>query len=882
MVTATERGGSLRPSKVESSVEFPHKAARPPSPPIRYELKSDSNTHGRYGIKRHRGRDKHEKPPTRNERSPTKTSPKASQTMKPKTPSRVNTSRVPTDDDDDNMSLISMTNLIADDVCRLQNCKYENIGPSITNGQSKGNESAIIDMNVNVKGKRNHRQQNHTTRASKPKKQHSSSGVWVNKPPLLTDYQTSDTGSMTSRSLSRSPQHSRRTMSINYESDSISEITPPRCAAFDIDRRENSKSGQKSGKKSGQKQSNPEETFREFLSSVATCLPTAGDFQHVQKSFSDAQTKFEITNQHGLFLHNHIQGQNLCHNPNLCNNQDNGKANLKSIAGKNKHSMLLKHGNDILDSNSVTSASSLPYFRNNSDRYNHLVNGRELAFLQASNDQKQRKFSRSWFKSRRESNKRRNNTNVVLPQQVTVSCRAPFDEPQDPCSVEGLWNQSRSFDENEKRLYSKATKQTQPSKGMFKKLLKRGKSKERRRPKQNDSGKHLSSKGASRSVMITAKDPTKWPPEENDALVSSCDDAHILEASKCVASTIVTAVTSPGETAMSALNSDVAMALVGAPPASAVALAVSNAKKKEISQNRKIEDQKHKEPSNDDVALVGPVWRSDEPAAKPTLPSPVKKPVRKSLPRCYHRNSHLMEDNLPQKLSCKRSQSYDSPTTSLAKSHSYSEDDFGQEDFKVVSIIGHDVSSTELERYGSMNLPHNGGMANTRMSERHQQVFAPSTQRNSGLKQRRGNTAGRYPRRNNSPTSFSSYSTSSSSDLSSSDETSSSSSLSVPKRPIRARSKPQNRMSRTRSVDAAIMNDVDDEDTSSSEAALEAALLTTPWRKDYETHMASKAYKSSSIGPLEPPKIQRTALPNANIPRISPPRKDIPMRRLLV
>ena len=673
-------------------------------------------------------------------------------------------------------------------------------------------------------------------------------------------------------------------MNVNYESDEISEITPPRCAAFDVGKRENSKPGQK--------QSNPEETFREFLSSVATCLPNASDFQHVQKSFSDAQTKFEITNKHGLPLHSHIRSQNLCHKPNLCDTNHQGvvgngkgKCNLKNIAGKNKHSMLLKHGSDILDSDSVTSASSLPYFRNNSDRYNHLVNGRELAYMQAANEAKQRKFSRSWFKSRRESNKRRNSSNVVPPHS-----EAPFDEPQGHCNGEGLWNQSRSFDENEKRLYSKATKQ--PIKGtktpIFKKLLKRGKSKERRRLKQKNSGKHVSP-SAARSVTITAKDPTKWPPEKKDTLVSSCDDPHILDASKCVASTIVTAVASPGETAMNVLNSDVAMALVGAPPASAVALAVSNAKKREISQNRKIEDEKNKEPSNGEVAVVGPVWKTDERTAKPVLPSPAKtKALKKSRPRCYHRNSDLMDDNFAPTLSWRKSRSYDSPTTSLTKSHSYSEDDFAQEDFKVVSIIGHDVSSTELERYGSMNLPHNGGMKNTLMSDRHQQVFAPSRPRNSGPTHRRNNSAVRYSNGNSSPTSFSSYSTSSSSDSSSIDETSSSSSSSVPKRPIRARSKPQSRIPRTRSVDAAIMNDADDEYTSGSDAALEAALLTTPWRKDYETHMASKGYKSgsavkaSSIGPLEPPKIQRTALPNANIPRISPPRKDIPMRRLLV
>ena len=257
------------------------------------------------------------------------------------------------------------------------------------------------------------------------------------------------------------------------------------------------------------------------------------------------------------------------------------------------------------------------------------------------------------------------------------------------------------------------------------------------------------------------------------------------------------------------------------------------------------------------------------------------KSSKKSRPRCYHRNSDLLDDDFAPTLSWRQSRSYDSPTNPIAKKHSYSEDDFGQEDFKVVSIIGHDISSSELERYGSLNLSHNGGVTNTFLSDRHQQVFCQSRKRSSVPRTQRNKT--RYSDGNNSPQSSMSYSTSSSSDSFSSDETTSSSSSSSPKRPIRVRSKPQTRVSRSR--DLRPMHDADDEYTSESEAAMEAALLATPWRKDYEKHMASKAKKAPvvpSIGPLEPPKIQRSALPYTSIPKISPPRKDVPMRKLLV
>ncbi len=847
-----------------SETEFPHNVARSPTPPIRYELKEDCNK--RYGIKRNRGKDKHPRPSNRTEHSPSKKTEQTREKMKSKSPSRINKPRVRADDDDDNMSLISMTNLIANDVCRLQNCKYDNIGPRIDN------ESSIIDLNISYKPQNN---------GNHPK--NSSSGVWVNKPTLLTDYQTSDTGSMTSRSHSRSSKHNRRMMNVNYESDTISEITPPRCAAaFEMGKR-----GSHQNNKSQQKQSTPEETFREFLSSVATCLPNASDLQHVQRTFSDAQTKFEITNKQGMPLRNHISSQNLCNGPTLCQKNQGVHPNA---SGNNTDFMLLKHGGNSFDDGSITSASSLPYFRNNSDRYNHLVNGRELAYMQAAKDGKPRKFSRSWFKK----SKRRNTTKVVPPQHVTV----PHDDPQGPCNMEGIWKQqSRSFDENEKRLSAKANKLTKPRKEaktpLFQKLLKRGKSKERKRLKDKQSGKQVSAATA-RSVTITANDPTKWPPGKDDVFVSSCDDAHVLEASKCVASTIVTAVSSPGETAMNVINSDVALALVGAPPASAVAVAISNAKKRETAQqqrNRTSEEQKDEAPSKDEVITIGPVWKNDKQAPKALMPPATRprpitetKSMKKSRPRCYHRNSDLLDDDFAPTLSWRKSRSYDSPANPIAKKHSYSEDDFGQENFKVVSIIGHDISSSELERYGSLNLSHNGGVTNTLFSDRHQQVFAKSKQRNALPRHRHSKG---YSNGNNSPTSSVSYSTSSS-DSFSSDETTSSSSSSSAKRPIRVRSKPQTRLKSPREVAAAsnaTMKDADNEYTSDSEAAMEAALLATPWRKDYETHMASKGSKSAvvpSIGPLEPPKIQRSALPRTSIPKISPPRKDVPMRRLLV
>ncbi len=793
-------------------------------------------------------------------------------------------------DVDDNMSLISMTNLIADDVCQLQNCRFENIGPDIQQRDVKKEYKTLKprDSRNGNFGNENttKRTTSNTTRRDRnselpnPKKTHAAYTVWDNHPPLdTTEYGTPDTGSLTSGQSRSSGEHraSQIEFEVVDESDSISEITPTGCAVIDARNKERHKAKQKNARKrtsnqgysdKNRKELSPEENLHELLVSMAACLPYLGDSKDIRRSVSDAQTKFDSIDTKAFLQRTGITNQ--CCEPNQT-------SNLSYTRGTEINGSSIPYRNFDFASGSIASAPATPLFKNNLDRYNKLVIGLMESDDELSTmvDERQiRKFSPSWFKTKREINKRRNNTQIIQPPATDhKKSKVPGNMVPGGANVEVVWKQSRSFKEHKKILTKTGSVEAVPTPStkfptrtpILKKLLKRGKSKDPIRP---DAEAPLVE-----SVSITAKDPTKWQPENAHPPDNSVNNQRIEGVTSCVSSTVKTT----GDLSIDLCNSDITMdlvpmAIVGAPP---VAVAKSFADPSRSDSRAAVPRGDFKTQSKNKTASIdpavtrnvvtpsrnscGPVWRGDRdpnfhprwPKADATtqqVPREREDFPRKNRLRCYHRNSQHIDlgDN-------------DSgPTMEWTQSRSYEEDDCGQEDIKVVSIIGHHVSSSELEQYASGSATEKGIFTNSLPSDRDCKRRIEAEPRHSrGVKK---SSRGSPSSSSASSSESSSYSSLSSSSLQRQSRGTRTSRHLPPRQSDKDRRPSRNEIATPKAEDAFGGS----------------AAIGSPWPEDYRTHVSSKTASANKIHriPMTPPKIHRSTNPHdvfgSNARNISP------------
>ena len=898
------------PKGIPARKVSPHTIARAPSPPIRYKYKlgTDIQRNKRVGITHREEGNHHQRQPSLTERgiSPTKRTSPVRNSFAPITTMTTTASGFVDDADgdeehaDDDMSLISMTNLIADDVCRLQNCRFENIGPDIRQfGNAKG-------KGTDFRTGQDKKKRNKTKRAKTSKSGKS------NPPRLVSGYESTDTGSMTS-GLSQSPTNHRASqieVEVIDESDNISEITPTGCVT--LEGRSSQRRGSNHRFNDHRKDLSPEESFREFLVSMTACLPSAD----MQRGCSDAQTTFP----------NYCERSPGCDG---CINKGNDM-HYNNIKG-------FRHGGNNCIPHSVASTPETPFFKNNSDRYNQLVNGREHSESRPKSgiDPQRRKYSPpSWFKSKkREVNKLRNNIKVVQPQEIPAR-QSNKSHRNNDTSVELVWNESKSLKAHKRILSSRGSVEalpTPPSKKMhsrtpiLKKLLIRGKCKEGKgRQEKEEEEANTPVLADDRPVSITNNGPPISHRDNKQSPSNPCNDNHIQGVSNCVSSTVIT----PGNLVIDMCNSDITMGVVGATHvtvaakeknaigiphrSSARTVSPGGVVPKTKSRTTSIKPAKTTKtsisPPRKDSA---PVWRGDEDPnfqprwpnrkerqqAPPSLPRETRRP-HKNLSRCYPRSSKPIDPG----------DDDSGPMMKWTKSRSYEEDDCRQEDIKVVSIIGHHFSSSELERHASNNFRRDGDIIiNNRnnsnnnnnnnitpmISDRHQNLFAQKPERRKHNSKPRRDTGGKKYANRGSPRSNNSDSLASSSS-DSSYESSSSSSRQRPSRAVPNSRHQSNtkapRCFRGNETNAgfAVSNNFTsmyaDEENSSSEA------MGSPWRKDYEAHVSSKS-KSAGNAKLQtsprgvimaPPKIRRSFDRNGNFDVHTHKRSPPQHRQMLV
>eukprot|EP00533_Pseudo-nitzschia_delicatissima_P012734 CAMPEP_0197275592 /NCGR_PEP_ID=MMETSP1432-20130617/14116_1 /TAXON_ID=44447 /ORGANISM="Pseudo-nitzschia delicatissima, Strain UNC1205" /LENGTH=219 /DNA_ID=CAMNT_0042741513 /DNA_START=166 /DNA_END=825 /DNA_ORIENTATION=- len=180
------------------------------------------------------------------------------------------------------------------------------------------------------------------------------------------------------------------------------------------------------------------------------------------------------------------------------------------------------------------------------------------------------------------------------------------------------------------------------------------------------------------------------------------------------------------------------------------------------------------------------------------------------------------------------------------QSRSYEEDDCGQEDIKVVSIIGHHVSSSELEQYAAGFGKDKGTFTNSLPSERDcKRRIEAEPHHSSGVK--------KSSRGSPSSSSASSSELSSYSSLSSSYEQRPSRVTRTPRHLPPGQSDKDRRPSRNQ------ITTPNAEDAFGGSAAIDP-----PWTKDYRKHVSSKTASIKKIHriPMTPPKIHRSTNPH--------------------
>jgi hypothetical protein len=880
--------GSARHTNTTRAKKGPGQTVvRAPTPPIRYELKTKRQQRDQSFAIVQRGSN-HQAPfPTHPDRSSNKRTPPArrlsySNFTMTTTTTTTATSRVEepsellVDDEgnDDNMSLISMTGMIADDVCQMHNFLCDNIGPD---NKKNANKSAIIDMDVSVMNSESKSRSDNRRRGRQRTKKpmgvdanpikSDSFAVWDNQPRSAAGYGTPDTGSMNS-GLSQSPEGHRTKSSSQMEvqviddSDNISEITPTGCVGFEGKKTQHRRNASRSRKnrttgRSQESSLHPDE-FHELLESVSKCLPTSDDVREIRRSCSDAQIRFD---KKGTLL-----------DPDFCDsyNSDGESQSYSHRYGNND--------NGPVRSTSIVSAPAVPVFKNNLDRYNQLVVGRIKNDTPPTIERQRRIFTPGWFKSKRHVNKRRNNTRIIPPQgapdvRYTSHQKRPaaVDEIHGNVNFEVLWKQSKSFKNHKKFLSSNdpvlseaLSKKPQSRTPILKKLLTRGKSKERKLHQEAERETQ-----PVRSVSITAKDPTRWRPEIDHPQADSCEAAGIEGATECFSSSF--------EAPAALCNADTTM--FGATSASNKGRSNRRSASRRGTQDPMIKGRSHKSvvtrtsnaPSRKNS---GPVWRGDQdPDFQPRWPNGVPAQhvlssppqetnttkdslTRKNRTRCYHRNSEAID----------LGDGNSSPAMEWTESRSYEEDDCGQEDIKVLSILGHH-SSEQAHRSSSND-------ADPPFSSRHQQHLAQQPQRRL-----RSSPASRGKHSDRSSSAYYSTTSASSSTSSSYFSSSSSSPRQTPfqfqsiKTPDHNKLHPPG-MSLTDAAFAAVFSssssplgnlvghggDGNDDDITSG-------AIHSPWKKDYNAYVSSR--KNTTKGniprePTTPPRIQRSSDPHAS------------------
>jgi hypothetical protein len=737
---------------------------------------------------------------------------------------------------DDNMSIISMTNLIAEDVCRLQNLRFDNIGPNTRRDDGRNENQNLIDMDVNVVDFRNNR--NNKRRVQRTN---------INNP---NEHGTRAT----------------ETVRVFDESDDISEITPTGCVGFEARRRRQQRRARQNGDNitepysSHRLQKKPAEgPLGEFYESMAECIATPEDFREIRRTLTDEPAPSNLVEfDERSILKN--PNQSLCERRNRSFDEidNSNRQDRRNISRSNSYSSYTSYlGNRGAISGSVVSAPAAAAFKNNSDRYNQLVIGLSEDQIRGPTEREYRKFSPAWYKSKREVNRLRNNTQIIEPQPqdtkggkraLYLKNQESVDEGCGNFNVEVAWKQSKQRKNSKGPAVESITippskKEPEQRTPFFKKLLKRGKSKERKRQQER---RHEAT--AVRTVAITAKDPTRWKPNKEQPVVDPCNDGGISSAADCI----------------DLCNSETILVIVGAadPPSNQVR---SRSTADPRSQRQTATTRKKAIPSN---RRHEPVWRGEEDPDfhRPSLP----KEITTRTPRSSSASDPLSRKKL---LRCKQKTTddmdLDDDDSGIAevqwtRSRSYESDDYRQQDVKVLSIVGRHFSSHQ--RYDTFfDPPLSDGFERDFEQDLAQQ---PERQpRGTAVSRRERHPAVTKHTDRSSSTSYTTSSTTSSS------ATEFSSSSSSPGRPSRNVS-PKNEQGSSLQSSSQTETDVTDaefvavfpdpEPDFGNVEGKGSTAVKSPWRNDFADFQSSKnaaAGVSSPRGIVTPPKAQRSTDP---------------------
>lgn len=788
-------GGATRDAKAKKG----HALTRAPSPPIRYELWPFESTL---------------KTPTSE-----KFKRKADRQQKASISSRfANFGRLRTggnkgfgsddeddnadDNPDDNISLISMTGLIADDVCQLQNLCFENIGPDI-------------------------RQHNNESKKTVP----------VIRP--FAGYGTPETQSMNSDEEVPPPSSQQMEVKvIDEDSDNISEITPTGCAGFEVGRAErrrrnkrnnittyesnNRATGCYGNEIKSTRSPNPDDSFHGMLVSMVTCVPSPDYVRDIRRSFSDEQigTGTTSTDSRGIFLDDNTEHEN--------------RRTTRSVDGSYSKNNSTYYGNHCksrfgnrgpVPSSIVSAPATSAVFKNSSDRYNQLVVGPMNTNLNGertpSNDERQhRKYTPSWFKS-----KRRNHPTERLTSPTRV------DGTKRNANVEVVFKQAGT--QKDVRRPATTTEGLSPhcKQSRLKQLLTRGRSKERKRQQQQQEEREAT---AVPTVRITETDQDQHK-QHRPKSTKTCKGGDCSGPSMS-SSEILPIVLCNADTALM-IAAEAASLVAGDLPGDRRVTSRRAITRRTRSKERVSPPLGHfatKTYVPPSAQNHGPVWRgaqdpdfqsrwpNTEPEVFASVPPETNNksnPFRKNRMRCSHRNLDAVDLD--------DDESY--PTTKWTQSRSYDEDNCEHGDIHVLSIVGHHLS--EHHRKDGSTHPIAAGSP---FSARHQHNLAQQPLRN-------------LPPFNR--ISSSSHSTNSNASTSASASSSSSSSSTPFSR----------RRLGDRSENLRIVGKSNEASKFAADNAA-SAKVKSPWRNDYESHMASKS-DGTGTSPhrlIKPPKIKRT------------------------
>ncbi|VEU36925.1 unnamed protein product [Pseudo-nitzschia multistriata] len=455
-------------------------------------------------------------------------------------------------DGDASISLISMTEMIAADLCQMKNCKFENIGPDISaqttksktttndknrkmkssssgnasNKNSNSDSNIVFDMDVNALDFNNFQLRTSSkntankswlfNKRSKAKSWHYNSGSnssYTSPPPASTP----ETRSLNSGSFLPTPPRNRsRTRGTvrvdsameddqsSIETSSISEITPTGCAGFERGMGVSPRSRSPNYRPPSKEHRQPEELSlgQLFLSGMLSqCFPhgpVAGTEPQVTSTHHHNtlnNLNFHSTaNAEAILKDGKTNGNSsgLLHQSNPVANNNKSNKNTEAINNKNNNGGAYQKnleeeacsyiGNNCTDSYyhqaidvSIAKPNNInpPVFADNTERYNQLVVG-YVEDDEAKKQQPHRKYSRAWFRSKREVQKRLSNTKIVVPpQQPSPNTKRSGDHPASIAArrnmkakskdqqqrakmdenhhnnVEVIWKKSKSFREHQ-------------------------------------------------------------------------------------------------------------------------------------------------------------------------------------------------------------------------------------------------------------------------------------------------------------------------------------------------------------------------------------------------------------------------------------------------